>query len=60
MFGKINLKLIMLEKFFDKISETISDYKLFKDQEKRRIKHIFGLEFSLSWSLINKKQKIKV
>ena len=27
-----------IQRFFDKISETISEYKLFKDQEKRRIK----------------------
>ena len=36
---KINFSLEKyIQKFFDKISETISDYKIFKDQEKRRIK----------------------
>ena len=36
---KINFSLEKyIQRFFDKISETISEYKLFKDQEKRRIK----------------------
>jgi hypothetical protein len=36
---KINFSLEKyIQRFFDKISEKISEYKLFKDQEKRRIK----------------------
>ena len=36
---KINFSLEKyIQRFFDKISESISEYKLFKDQEKRRIK----------------------
>tara|TARA_A100001011_G_C14266423_1_gene824869 strand:- start:653 stop:1837 length:1185 start_codon:yes stop_codon:yes gene_type:complete len=36
---KINFSLEKyIQRFFDKISETITEYKLFKDQEKRRIK----------------------
>jgi len=56
---KINLNLEKyIQGFFDKISETISNYKILKDDEKRRLK-IEKIERERKEKIANEKQRIE-